>query len=132
MPVDKRRWTTPEQLCWLVSCFPDYLEAQAKGRYDKFWPKFFTEWFETFPAREPNANDVTDSEPEPESEPDVPSDNDEEGFSVSSKSLKRKCAAAKNKAKKRQKKVGSPERIIWGVVTYVDHAGCPSHRAVDA
>lgn len=108
MPVDRRRWTTPEQLCWLVSCFPDYLEAQAKGRYDKFWPKFFQDWFAYFPAREPDTTDATDSEPEPESEPDVASDNDDD--EVSSKGLKRKRAAAKSRMQKRQKKVGAPER----------------------
>lgn len=63
MSKDKRRWTTQEQLEWLQKRHPDYLDAQSKGRYDRFWPGLFQDWFNAFPAREPTADDPTDSEP---------------------------------------------------------------------
>lgn len=106
MPKDKRRWTTPEQRNWLIVSFPEYLEAQAQGRYNKFWPKLFQEWFDYFPPREPTADDPTDSEPEPDSGPDVPSDDDEdEEATASAQTSKRKRAAGKGKSKKRPKQV---------------------------
>jgi hypothetical protein len=42
-----------QQLQWLEAKYPSYLEAQARGRYDQYWPKFFQDWFEEFPAPEP-------------------------------------------------------------------------------
>ena len=65
---DKRRWTTPEQAKWLESRFPAYLEAQSRGRYDTFWPGFFQQWFEAFPASEPRSDEPTDSEHESDSD----------------------------------------------------------------
>lgn len=62
--ADGWRWTTPAQLAWLLAQFPSYLEAQAEGRYDKFWPGFFRDWFTMFPAPEPTENDPSVSEGE--------------------------------------------------------------------
>ena len=60
--LDKRHWTTPAQHQWFQDFFPSYMEAQARGRYDNFWPKFFQEWFEKWPASEPRWTDPTDLE----------------------------------------------------------------------
>src|ERR1700683_4076916 len=62
MPLDKRHWTTPQQHEWLSAHFPSYLEAQSASRYDKFWPTFFQEWFDEFPAPEPPSDKPTNSE----------------------------------------------------------------------
>jgi hypothetical protein len=99
MPVDKRRWTTPVQHDFLLERFPGYLEAQAKARYDQFWPKFFQEWFAKFPAPEPEPDDPTDSEPEPETDSEAESENS------APSSGKRKRKATKNAKKKRAKNV---------------------------
>jgi hypothetical protein len=99
MPVDKRRWTTPVQHNFLLECFPGYLEAQAKARYDQFWPKFFQEWFAKFPTPEPEPGDPTDSEPEPETDSEAESENPAQS------SGKRKRKATKNAKKKRAKDV---------------------------
>ena len=108
---DKRRWTTPAQLEWLLSQFPAYLEAQSQGRYDKFWPGFFRDWFELFPVREPTAEDPSDSEGE--SEDDMVSDNEdndkEEADKSSGATSKRKRGATDvQKSKKKSKKLVSP------------------------
>ena len=62
MPLDKHPWTTPKQAQWLKEWFPSYLEVQSHGQYDTFWPGFFRDWFETFPAPEPRWDKPTDSE----------------------------------------------------------------------
>ena len=62
--ADKRRWTTASQLEWLLTQFPSYLDAQSQGRYDKFWPTFFRDWFEKFPLCEPTNEDPSESEGE--------------------------------------------------------------------
>jgi hypothetical protein len=101
MPVDKRRWTTPAQHDFLLDYFPGYLEAQAKGRYDQFWPNFFQQWFVKFPAPTPGPNDLTDSEPEPETESEAESENS------APSSGKRKRKSTKINKKKRAKNVSS-------------------------
>lgn len=104
---DKRRWTTSSQRAFLVSYSPQYIEAQATRRYDKFWPTFFQDWFAAFPEPEPADIDLTDSESEAASESEL-SDSDAENEitaeTVESGS-KRKRAGRKSKAKKRIKKV---------------------------
>ncbi|KZP04770.1 hypothetical protein FIBSPDRAFT_967837 [Athelia psychrophila] len=97
--TDKRRWATGEQVSWLMASYPDYFEAQRRGRFDEFWPKFFTNWFESFPARAPAANDPTDSEPEPDSDSDVPADSADESH------VKRKKKTRSDRESKRAKKV---------------------------
>lgn len=105
MPTDGRRWTTQEQLEWLQQRHPDYLEAQAEGRYDRFWPQLYQEWFTQFPAREPTSNDPTDSEPEAES--DCDSNLQDTAATNPSSSLKRKNTATGKVPKKRKKKIVS-------------------------
>lgn len=103
MPPDKndrRRWTTPVQRSWLLASIPDYLEAQSKGRYDKFWPQFFEEWFKAFPAREPGPQDLTDTEPDIDPVPDVPSESEAGEPPLPASSKKRK----KTKKKPAQRK----------------------------
>jgi hypothetical protein len=107
MPPDKRRWTTPAQADFLLAYFPEYVEAQTKRRYDKFWPKFFQQWFINFPPREPGPDDKTDSEPEPDSESDPENSDDESAASLG----KRKRKATKKK--KRVKKVSDGLKITW-------------------
>src|ERR1700683_1840109 len=68
MPLDKRRWTTSHQQQWLAAKFPAYQEAQSQNKYDQFWPTFFEEWFNEFPASEPHADELTDSEHESDSD----------------------------------------------------------------
>lgn len=97
--TDKRTWTTGEQVSWLLASYPDYFEAQRRGRFDEFWPKFFTSWFESFPPETPGANDPTDSEPEPVSDSDVPAESADEAL------VKRKKKARKDRETKRAKKV---------------------------
>jgi hypothetical protein len=67
MPPDKRRWTTLQQQQWLAAKFPAYREAQSQNKYDRFWPTFFEEWFNEYPASEPRADEPTDSEHESDS-----------------------------------------------------------------
>lgn len=101
---DKHRWVTPDQVCGLMALIPEYLEAQQKGQYDQFWPKFYHDWFLVYPPQEPTAADATDSESEP-SESDVPPDSGEEDHNASSTLGKQKPKAAQAKAKKWVKKV---------------------------
>lgn len=106
MAKDRRRWTTPEQLDWLQQRHPAYLEAQSQGRYDKFWPKIFQDWFATFPAREPTENDPVDSdlEPESDSEPELQKASTTTSDSTSGSSKRKKKAGA-DVPNKRKKKV---------------------------
>jgi hypothetical protein len=99
MVPDKRRWTTAAQADFLLAYFPEYMDAQTKGRYNKFWPLFFQQWFAKFPPREPGPNDVTDSEPEPESEPESEHSADESPTPSLGK-RKRKSTKGKKRAKK--------------------------------
>lgn len=68
MVRDKRRWTTSQQQAWLEGQYPAYSAVQVTGRYDKFWPTFFQQWFNEFPAPEPRSDDPTDSEHESDSD----------------------------------------------------------------
>lgn len=102
--VDKRRWTTPAQQQWLLAQFPDYLEAQSKGRYEKFWPDFFRDWFAKFPPRKPTDDDSSDIEVE--SDDDIISDvedPDDASDNVGA-STKRKRGTSKPKKKNKKKK----------------------------
>lgn len=110
MSHNKRRWTTPEQQDWLIASFPEYLEAQAKGRYDQFWPKLFQDWFACFPAREPTAEDPTDTEPEPDSGPNAPYDDDDDKEPIPDAQTSKR-AGGLSKSKKRPKKVRKPQTI---------------------
>jgi hypothetical protein len=98
---DKRRWTTSAQRAFLVSYSPQYIEAQASRRYDKFWPTFFQDWFAAFPEPEPADDNLTDSESEAASESEL-SGSDAETVESGSK---RKRPGRKSKAKKRIQKV---------------------------
>ena len=93
--LDRRRWTTPEQRQWLEDRFPSYMEAQAGGRYDNYWPTFFQEWFEKWPASEPHWDDPTDSER------DSDSDSDQTDAESSPATSKRKRGGRKSKPKKK-------------------------------
>lgn len=107
--ADKRRWTTPEQLKYLLAQFPAYLESQSHGRYDKFWPSFFRDWFEEFPPREPTDDDPSDSEGENDndhgSENDDDDDDDEEADKNNGGGSKRKRKSVADKRNKKKKKV---------------------------
>jgi hypothetical protein len=100
-----------------MASFPDYLDAQAKGRYDSFWPWFFMEWFKAFPAPEPTADDPMDSEPESDSGPDVPSDSEPDDDGSALIPVKRKQKAGKTKPKKRAKNVC----IFYGPTILIIH-----------
>lgn len=106
MPNDKRRWTTAEQLQWLERRHPDYLEAQSNGRYDRFWPGLFQDWFAVFPAREPAEDDPTDSEPEAQPDLEAELQNMSTTDSITTPS-KRKDTASNNGPNKRKKKMVS-------------------------
>ena len=104
---DRRRWMTPEQLKWLLAQFPYYLEAQSHGRYDKFWPGFFKDWFKKFPACEPTEDDPSNSEGEVDD--DNGSDDDdaydaEEVNGNTGAAPKRKQVTNKTDTKKKKKK----------------------------
>lgn len=96
--TDGRRWATGEQVSWLMASYPEYYEAQRRGRFDEFWPKFYTDWFTSFPPRTPTANDPSDSD-EPASEHDVPVESADEAL------VKRKNKARSARENKRAKKV---------------------------
>ena len=49
-PQDGRRWAGPGQISYIMGSIPEYLAAQKKGRYNKFWPAFFEAYFKTYPA----------------------------------------------------------------------------------
>jgi hypothetical protein len=106
MSSDKRRWASPEQNSFLLSYFPEYLEAQSKGRYDKFWPKLFQEWFAKFPAPTPQPDDKTDSEPEPDADSACESDGSAESSPDTVTNKRKRTKTTKKKTKKRAKQVG--------------------------
>src|ERR1700679_3667962 len=87
MPLDKRRWTTSQQKEWLTTKFPAYREAQSRNKYDRFWPTFFEEWFNEFPAPAPCSSEPTDSEHESNSDSEQ---TDGESRPASSKRKRRK------------------------------------------
>jgi hypothetical protein len=97
MPLDKRRWTSPQQLRWLEAKYPSYLEAQSRGRYDQYWPTFFQDWFEEFPAPEPRSDEPTDSEHE--------SDSDSEQTDGESRPVSSKRKRSRTKSKPNKKRV---------------------------
>lgn len=83
---DGRRWTSEAQENWLNSQIPEYLEASAKHRYDKFWPPVFEKWFKEFPESDPDSDDPTDFESDSESDRNAPpSDNDSPVAKISKK-----------------------------------------------
>lgn len=105
--ADKRRWTSPAQLKWLLGKFPAYLEAQSLGRYDKFWPGFYRDWFEEFPPREPTDNDPSDSEGEIDDDHGSDDDDDdieEEVDNNAGGASKRKRGTNKGESKTKKKK----------------------------
>lgn len=99
---DKRRWATVEQIQWLLSWLPEYLEAQQKNKLHAFWIKLFSAWFKAFPLREPTDTDDSASESESDDESDVPPESADE---VAVKADKRRRKAKENKTKQRAKKV---------------------------
>ncbi|KZP20051.1 hypothetical protein FIBSPDRAFT_954897 [Athelia psychrophila] len=98
---DKRRWATIEQIQWLLSWLPEYMEAQQQNKLHAFWIKLFAAWFKAFPCQEPTDADDSPSESESDDESDVPPDSADE---VAFKADKRKRKAKDNKAKQRAKK----------------------------
>jgi hypothetical protein len=103
MPLDKRRWTTLQQQQWLAAKFPAYREAQSKNKYDRFWPTFFEEWFNEYPASEPRVDEPTDSEHESDSD---------------SEQTDGECRPASSKRKRRRtKKNVSVSRIDFNLVS---------------
>lgn len=57
----KRKWTTPEQKAWMEARMDGYMEAKSRGSFVRFWPAFYRDWFEAFPAPEPTDDDPMDS-----------------------------------------------------------------------
>ncbi|KAJ7792842.1 hypothetical protein B0H14DRAFT_2623461 [Mycena olivaceomarginata] len=64
-------WTTPEQRTWLHSWMLSFIQKQAEGKLNKFWPAMMEAWFKEFPEHEalgltlpsdPNAAPLTDAE----------------------------------------------------------------------
>ena len=49
-PQDGRRWAGPGEISHIMGSIPEYLEAQKRGRYNKFWPAFFEGYFNAYPA----------------------------------------------------------------------------------
>jgi len=92
---DKHRWMTPEQHQWLQDHFLSYMEAQAPGRYNIFWPTFFQKLFEKWSVSEPHWDNPTDSEH------DSDSDSDQTNAESSPITSKRKCGGRKSKPKKK-------------------------------
>ena len=44
-------WATKEQLGFMTSHLPGYLEAQLTKEYSGFWPDFYQAWFTQWPER---------------------------------------------------------------------------------
>ena len=105
MPADKRGWATADQKAFIATYFPEYLTAQASGRYDRFWTKFFQEWFAKYPAAPP-ADYLTDSEVEDDDKDESGGVSDTSSYSVPSVNNKQK-KKAKATTKKRVKTVSS-------------------------
>jgi hypothetical protein len=120
MSSDKRRWASPEQNSFLLSYFPEYLEAQSKGRYDKFWPKLFQEWFAKFPAPQPQPDDKTDSEPEPDVDSGCESDESAESSPDAVTNKRKRTKTAKKKNKKRAKQVGYEYTTYYNTYSDID------------
>ncbi|KAF7986629.1 hypothetical protein HWV62_26438 [Athelia sp. TMB] len=100
---DKRRWTTLEQLQWLISWLPEYMEAQQHKKLHKFWPKLFAAWFKEYPIRKPTDSDDSPSESETSDDSDVePESADEEEVEANKRRQKAKAKKAKARAKKAQ------------------------------
>jgi hypothetical protein len=107
---DKRRWATPEQQTFLDSWVPQYRDAQAQRRYDKFWPSFFQEWFTSFPVDEPTDDDPSESEPGSDGGTDAESAVGDSSGSMS----KRKNA--KSKKRKKVKYIFAMQSLILFVL----------------
>lgn len=103
---DKRRWTTPAQLHWLIGRIPAYLEAQGKQRYDKFWVEFFRDWFEAFPPRKPTESDPEYSDAEDEDDDDGDHEDAEENADEPSSNPKQKPVSKKKKKKRKTVSLG--------------------------
>lgn len=99
---DGRRWATIEQIQWILSWLPEYLEAQRTNTFHTFWPKLFAAWFKAFPNRKPTDADMTDSEEEPDSGPDAPAESADE----------HNIEAEKRKQKKRQQRKKTHEKKV--------------------
>ncbi|KAF7965470.1 hypothetical protein HWV62_43299 [Athelia sp. TMB] len=104
MPLDKRRWTSASELPWLVACIPEYLEAQKKSKYHKFWAPFFEQYFTAYPVRDATEADQSDSGSESDCDSDAPLDTEEEEVFSTTAAGKRKQKTKKTKANKRAKR----------------------------
>ena len=49
-PQDGRRWAGPGQISYIMGSIPEYLEAQKKCKFNKFWPSFFEAYFKAYPT----------------------------------------------------------------------------------
>ena len=79
-----------------------YMEAKSRHSFIKFWPAFYRDWFEAFPAPEP-----TDNEPlEPDSNEDSNNDDggDDEGNAEAAPEL--------SEAPKTSKKGGEKPAVV--------------------
>lgn len=117
MAHDKRRWATQQQIQWLITWLPDYLEAQRENTLHIFWATLFLAWFKEFPCREPTDIDASASEAESDSESDIPPESADEAAVALGK---RKQQAKVKKQQKRAKKVClmSSSFIIITLLTY--------------
>lgn len=132
--ADKQRRMTPAQLEWPLAWFPAYLEAQSQGRYDKFWPGFFRDWFEKFPPRKPTEDDPSNSESDNDSDNDGEDDVEEadNAKEADNNTGKQKCSANKleNKNKKKKKTVSLLASYSIPMADYLSLRNClkVSHR----
>lgn len=99
---DGRRWATVEQIQWILTWLPDYLEAQRTNTFHTFWPELFTAWFNAFPNRKPTDADTTDSEEDSASGPDAPAESADE----------QEVESAKRKQKRRQQRKKAQEKKV--------------------
>lgn len=113
MPLDKRRWTSASELPWLVACIPEYLEAQKKSKYHKFWAPFFEQYFSAYPVRDATEADQSDSGSESDCDSDAPLDTEEEEVFSTTAAGKRKQKTKKTKANKRAKKARAALHYVY-------------------
>lgn len=98
---DKRRWATLEQIQWLLSWLPEYMEAQRQGKLGPFWAKLFAAWFKAYPNRGATDDDDSPSESESDDDSDVPPESaDEEAVKINKRKKKDKEKKARARAKK--------------------------------